>query len=126
MSRHPRRLDGSYIRESISPSAYNFELKLFQKIERTLGSIHAKGNSIKYELIQPLFGWVSDATKAAKVKFLDISSKGVMDPLTLYIIDESKVVTGHRYHADMKHFLHIIDSIKPSDSHHLKIITKVL
>lgn len=115
------RYDGTYIKDSIAPEAYNEDRADFQTLERALGSLHSKrGNTVRYLLVQPLLGWASQGRQSGKVKFTDMSNKGMLDPLTLYIFTQYWHPSNR-----MQMLLDIFDCIdqaRPADARRLRIV----
>lgn len=119
MSYHPRRPDGTFIRDQMCPIAYDKTRKEFQKMERALGSLH-KINSVPYLLYQPIFGWVSDGRIPKKTTFKDKKDKGRMDVLTLYVY--IAYWKSNDRDAELNQFLDCVGANQPNDIRQLKII----
>lgn len=118
---HPRRCDGTFIKDSVAPKAYYEDMSDFQALERALGRLHTeKGNTVRYHLVQPLLGWASHGKNGAKVKFHDISKKGVLDPLTLYI--HTQYWRPCNRMEMLLSFFDCVDQNRPSDGRRLRIV----
>lgn len=119
MSHHPRRRDGTYIRDQMCPRAYRADKDDFKKLEHALGELHRK-NPLPYVLVQPIFGWRSDGRSPKRTIFKDMSQKGFLDPLTLHI---TTAYWQHPYKAYfIKEFMECVERNRPTTSSKLRII----
>ena len=78
--------DGRRIKDVIPIDTYSREMHEYKKLERALGELRESGNSIKYKMIQPLFGWMSYAfNDDPRPYFKSLNRTGAMDMLKLFV-----------------------------------------
>lgn len=108
---HPRRADGTFIKDSLTPAHYMQIKAEFRTMERALGELH-KRNRVPYVLRQPILGWESDGRHPFKTRFNDMPCKGVNDPLTLYVYTDA---WNGRREAEVNTFLVHVRRHAPSE-----------